>query len=163
MLAFASALTLAVIGVLGMFVPPSVAPRVNIRWADGVSDTARIDIERQLKLVAGQHIEATTWSYDLADPSPEAIEAIVTHASVEDTHYIDRSRRTLSSEAPLGRTRIRGGLSLLRDAAMAPWLQRLALSVLIVAGFWLVTTGRPGLGSVARKWGRQSDADPEST
>jgi hypothetical protein len=146
MLAVISALTLAAIGFLDMFVPPSVAPRVNIRWADGVSESARVDVEHQLKLVAGEHIEATTWAYDLADPSREAIEAIVTHPSVADTHHIDRSRRTLSSDAPLGSTRIRGGLSRWRDAATVPWLTRFASSVLIVSGLWLATTGRPALG-----------------
>jgi hypothetical protein len=163
MLALTSALTLAAIGFLDAFVPPSLAPRVNIRWADGISDAARIEIERQLKLVAGEHVEATTWTYDLADPSQQAIAAIVTHASVADTHHIDRSRRTLSADVNLGRTRIRGGLSRWRDVATVPWLTRFASSVLIVAGLWLATTGRRGLGSVGRKWGRQSDDDPEST
>ena len=151
MLALTSALALAVIGLLDMFVPPSIAPRVNIRWVEGVNDSARSDIERQLKLLAGQHIEATTWAYDLGDPSPEAIEAIVTHASVADTHHIDRSRRSLASDAPLGSTRIRGGLSRWRDAATVPWLTRFAFSVLIVSGFWLATTGRPALGRFGRK------------
>jgi hypothetical protein len=144
MLAVASALTLAAIGLLDVFVPPSRAPRVNIRWADGVSDAARIEIERQLKLVAGEHLEATTWTYDLADPSQQAIAAIVTHAFVADTHHIDRSRRILSADAPLGRTRIRGGLSRWRDVATAPWLMRFVASVLVVAGLWLATTGRRG-------------------
>ena len=144
-LALTSALTLAAIGLLDAFVPPSLAPRVNIRWVDGLSDVARIEIEGQLHLVAGEHGEETTWAYDLADPSQQAIAAIVTHASVADTHYIDRSRRTVSADAPAGRTRIRGGLSRWRDVATAPWVTRFASSVLIVAGLWLATTGRRGL------------------
>ena len=143
-LALTSALTLAAIGLLDAFVPPSLAPRVNIRWAAGLSDVARNEIERQLKLVAGEHAEATTWTYDLVDPSQQAIAAIVTHAAVADTHYIDRSRRTLSADVPLGRTRIRGGLSRWRDVATAPWVTRFASSVMIVAGLWLATTGRRG-------------------
>ena len=153
-LAMTSALALAAIACLYLFVPPSLAPRVNIRWADEVSDTARTEIERQLELAVGEHVEGTTWAYDLADPSSQAIAAIVTHPFVADTHHIDRARRIVSDETRLGTTRIRGGLSLWRDGPIVPWLGRLAASFLVVSGLWFATTGRPALGRLGRKWGR---------
>jgi hypothetical protein len=134
-------LGLTVIASLSLFVPSAYAPRVNVRWAEGVDDTTRRDGERALNLLAGAHVDGRTWAYDLGDASPEAIAGVIAHPSVEDTHYIERSRRVVSAEAPQGTTRVRGGLSLLREAALVPWVGRLAWCVLIVSVLWLVTTG----------------------
>ena len=142
-LALTSALVLLVAGWLHVFIPPSLAPRVNIRWAEGVSDNVRTEMEHQLKLVSGELLAGTTWAYDLGDPSLQGIEAIVTHPSVADTHHIDRSRRAVSDETRLGETRIRGGLSLYRDSPVVPWLVRLPTLFLGVSGLWFVMKGRP--------------------
>ncbi len=149
-LGLTSALILAVIGYLHLFVAPSLAPRVNIRWVENVSGAARADIERQLKLQAGARLDGTTWAYDLGDPSPPGVEAIVNHPSVDDTYHIDRALRVVSSDAPSGTTRLRGGLSALRDAAIVPWLARLASSFLLLSALWLATTGRPPRRVAAR-------------
>jgi hypothetical protein len=141
-LAAMSALLLAILGVLQLFVPPALAPRVNVRWVPGLSDAVRAERERDLKLLAGEHLEETTWSYDLADPSPQAVEAIVKNASVEDTGHIDRSLGIVSADAPAGSTRIHGGLSTWRDAPVVPWLRRLASFFLGLSALWLATTGR---------------------
>jgi hypothetical protein len=141
-LAVVSLVVLACLGSLHLFVPPAVAPRVNVRWVPDLSDAVRIQHERELKLLAGEHLEEMTWSYDLADPSPQAVRAIVNNASVEDTGHIDRSRGIVSSDAPLGSTRIHGGLSSWRDASIGPWLRRCASFVLVLSALWLVTTGR---------------------
>ena len=99
-----------------------------------------------MKLLEGERLEGTTWAYDLADPSPQAIGAIVAHPSVADTGNINRSRLTVSDDTRVGKTRIRGGLSQWRDAPLIPWLTRLASAFLVVSGLWLATTGRPALG-----------------
>src|SRR5262249_6725346 len=89
--------------------------------------------------------DATTWSYDLGDPSRQAISALVAHRSVEDTGNIDRARLTVTDDTRVGKTRIHGGLSLWRDAPAVSWLTRLASSFLVLSSLWLVTTGRsPG-------------------
>jgi len=145
-LALASILVLAAVGYLNVFVAPAFAPRVYVRWVEGVSDAARAGYERQLKLLEGERQEGTTWAYDLADSSPQAIGAIVAHPSVADTGNINRSRLTVADDTRFGKTRIRGGLSRWRDAPLVPWLTRLAWSFLVLAGLWLATTGRPALG-----------------
>ena len=145
-LALASMLVLAAVGYLNVFVAPAFAPRIYVRWVEGISDTARAGNERQLKLLEGERLEGTTWAYDLADPSPQAIGAIVAHPSVADTGNINRSRLTVSDDTRFGKTRIRGGLSQWRDAPLIPWLTRLASAFLVVSGLWLATTGRPALG-----------------
>jgi hypothetical protein len=146
-----SILVLAFIGYLNVFVPPVFAPRVYVRWEAGISDTVRAQRERELKLRAGERYEGMTWAYDLADPSPEGIGAIVAHGSVEDTGNIDRSRLTVTDDTRVGRTRLHGGLSVLRDAPVVPWVTRLASSFLLLSCLWLGTTGRPALGVLRRR------------
>jgi hypothetical protein len=141
-LALSSILVLAFIGYLDVFVPPAFAPRVYVRWKAGVSDAARAQNERELTLLAGEPYDATTWSYDLGDPSRHAIGALVAHGSVEDTGNIDRLRLTVADDTRVGRTRIHGGLSLWRDAPIVLWLTRLASSFLVLSSLWLGTTGR---------------------
>lgn len=144
-LALSSILVLAFIACLHLFVPPAFAPRVYVRWKADVSGTVRSQIERELKLLAGEPYDATTWSYDLGDPSRQAIGALVAHGSVEDTGNIDRVRLTVTDDTRVGTTRIHGGLSLWRDAAVVRWLTRLASSFLVLSIVWLVTPGRsPG-------------------
>ena len=148
--ALVSLLGLAMIACLSLFVSPAYAPRVNVRWAEGVDERTRQDGERALNLLAGAHVDGRTWAYDLGDASPEAIAAVIAHPSVEDTHYIDRSRRVVSAEAPQGTTRVRGGLSLLREAALVPWVGRLAWCVLLVSALWFVSTGQLARRALAR-------------
>ena len=141
-LAIVSAIGLAGAYLTYVFVPPATAPRINVRWADTVTDSTRPTFERQLRLLAGEHLEGTTWAYDLEDPSQCGIEALITHSAVEDTHHIERPLRTVSADAPRGLTRIRGGLSNFRDGLPLEWIGRLSLSFLVVSGIWLATTGR---------------------
>jgi hypothetical protein len=71
-------------------------PRVHIRWQDGLTPTARAALERQYDLRNGTPIEgtATTWRYELGDPSRETLRALLDHPSVDDTAYIDRDALT---------------------------------------------------------------------
>jgi hypothetical protein len=151
-LALSSILVLAFTAYLDVFVPPVFAPRVYVRWKPGITDTARAQHERELKLLAGEPYEGTTWVYDLTDPSRQGIGAIVAHGSVEDTGNIDRSRLTVTDDTRAGRTRLHGGLSLLRDTPVLLWLTRLATAFLVLSCVWLGTTGRPAL-SVLRRTG----------
>lgn len=141
-LAIVSVIVLSGVYLTYLYVPPSTAPRVNVRWTGGVTDATRPTFERQLRLLAGEHQEGTTWEYDLADPSRRGIEALITHSAVEDTHHIERPLRKVSADAPRGLTRIRGGPSTLRDAWFFKWIGRLSLSFLVVSGIWLATTRR---------------------
>jgi len=141
-LALSSILVLAFMAYLEMFVPSALAPRVYVRWKADVSEAARGQSERELKLVAGEHSEGTTWAYDLTDDSPQAIRALVRHRFVEDTGNIDREHLTVVDDSRVGRTRIHGGLSVLRHSLVATWLNRLAYSFLFLCGLWFVTTGR---------------------
>jgi hypothetical protein len=156
LLALASLLALALVWGVPLVVAPAFAPRVNVRWAEGVDEAARTNAERQLNLLAGAQLDGRTWAYDLADASPQAVAAVVAHPSVEDTHHIDRSSRVVTADAPQGTTRIRGGLSLLREAILAPWVSRFAWSVLIVSALWLATAGRSAATGGARRQEIQS-------
>ena len=141
-LALSSILVLAFNGYLHVFVPPAFAPRVYVRWKPGVTEAARVQNERELKLLAGEPYDEMTWSYDLGDSSRQAIGALVAHDAVEDTGNIDRAGLTVADNTRAGRTRSHGGLSVWRDAPVVPWLTRLALSFLALSSLWLATTGR---------------------
>jgi hypothetical protein len=142
-LAAASVIVLAGCGLVRIFALPSVAPRVNIRWADRVGDQERATLEQQFRLLAGERREGSTWSYDLRDPSWSAVRALVVHPAVADTHYIHRRFGIVAADAPRGTTRLpSGGLRGWRDSAVVEWAGRLAFSILLVSLVWLATTGR---------------------
>jgi hypothetical protein len=67
-------------------------PRVHIRWAEHVDPAARAVLERRYDLRGGNPVEgtATTWRYELGDPSGENIRALLADSAVADTAYIDR-------------------------------------------------------------------------
>jgi hypothetical protein len=98
-----------------LLVASPYAPRVHVRWVDGLSDAERIALERQLLLAAGARREGTTWEYDLVNPSTQPGMALVKHPAVEDTHYIDRARGEVTADAPLGTT-------LLPERSAAGWI-----------------------------------------
>jgi hypothetical protein len=142
-LAIGSLIVLAAAGAVHVSVPPALAPRVNVRWADSVTDAERARLESRLQLFAGELREGTTWAYDLGDPSVGGVRALVTEPSVADTHYVNRRLGTVSSDAPAGTTLIaRGVLSRWRDSPAAPWAARLSASCLIVSALWLLINAR---------------------
>jgi hypothetical protein len=142
-LAIGSLVALAAVVALRLVVPPEIAPRVNVRWADGVGDEDRVRLESRLQLLAGERREGSTWAYDLVDPSWSGIRALVGEPAVADTHYVNRRFGIVSSDAPAGTTRIaRGPLSQWRDSPVAAWAVRLSLSFLIVSGAWLLVHAR---------------------
>jgi len=68
---------------------------VDVRWVSSLDAPARQMLEAQFQLEDGVQLDGSTWRYDLLDPSPDGIRALVGHPAVEDTHQIDRSRFSL--------------------------------------------------------------------
>jgi hypothetical protein len=147
--AAALALLLAVLAI-EILVPSAYAPRVNVRWERSLGSDARTRLERDLRLIEGVQVDAATWSYDLEDPSRANIERLLAHPSVADTHHLDRGRVAVSRDAPAGRTRIRGGLSTVRDSPLLPWAERFSFAVLLTSALWLTAAGRHDHPAVER-------------
>src|SRR5688572_8848545 len=105
--------------------PSPVAPRINVRWTDSITDAARAGVEHRFTLYAGERREGTTWSYDLGNASRANIQALLAHPAVADTHYLDRATSTVSADAPRGTTFItENPLRRWRDSRTADWLVR---------------------------------------
>jgi hypothetical protein len=143
-LAIASLIALAAVAWAWLVIPPAVAPRINVRWADGVSDAQRLQLESRLQLYAGEQRDGATWAYDLGDPSWRGVRRLIADPAVADTHHVNRRFRIIASDAPAGTTRLSGGaLSRWRDSAMRVWVVRLSLSFLFVSVCWLFVTREP--------------------
>ncbi len=65
---------------------------VHVRWAPGVTDARRVELERRFQLRDREQTDRTTWKYRLADPSTENIRALFQDKQVEDTDGLDRNR-----------------------------------------------------------------------
>jgi hypothetical protein len=65
---------------------------IRVRWRADVTEADRLRLERRFQFSGGQHSEATTWSYQLVDPSSARIREIVHHERVDDTAHLDRVR-----------------------------------------------------------------------
>jgi hypothetical protein len=72
---------------------------IHVRWQPSVSDSARRALESRFRLADGQRLDAGTWRYDLTDPRTDTVRALVTDASVADTHDLDRSTYEISPSA----------------------------------------------------------------
>jgi hypothetical protein len=100
-----------------------------------VSASTRDAIERELQLSDGRFLGDTTWSYSLLDYSRENIRAIVQHASVADTHHVDRSTYQ-HDERPLAR-----GARIVAAAALFALAGTIVLTTLAarmdIRRFWL--------------------------
>jgi hypothetical protein len=64
---------------------------VHVRWQAAVGPDARHALEAQFRLADGEHLEGSTWRYDLLDPSSGNIRALVRDPAVADTHHLDRT------------------------------------------------------------------------
>jgi hypothetical protein len=135
-----SLVMLGAAGATRLFGPSVFAPRVNIRWSSGTSNTVRQELERRLGLVAADQRENRTWAYDLPDPSRIRIRAIVNHPAVEDTYRIDREQLTTTADAPRGRTRLaRPGPAGWIHGPVFEWFIFLWLSSFLVSATWLAS------------------------
>lgn len=111
----ASVVMLLATATVRLLAPSPFAPRVHVRWSDGVSDAQRAELERRFSLVQGRHREASTWEYDLVDITPSSVRALIANPSVADTHYLDRQNAVVAADAPPGSVR-------LADRRLAGWL-----------------------------------------
>jgi hypothetical protein len=123
-----SVVVCVVLGTMRVAAPP-IAPRVNVRWSPQVSADQRLVVEQRFRLVMPEQLDETTWSYDLHDPSPAAIRALVAHPAVADTHGIDRAAGEVAADAPQGRTRI-------GSSRLSAWADSRSVSWLLVASVW---------------------------
>jgi hypothetical protein len=137
LLAVASLVILVIVGGLRM-ASPQLAPRVNVRWTPDLSTEQRAALERRFHLVSPAHVEGSTWTYDLSDPSPANVNALVDHPAVEDTHGIDRQAGLVEADAPQGTTWVDSSL-LAAWSASAPiaWLGVLSLWATLLSWAWL--------------------------
>ena len=128
----------------GLYGPPGAL--VQVRWQPSVDAAERQRLETGWQLVDGHEVSPSTWRYDLTAPSEGRLRAIVTHAAVADTHYIDRQRYTLTPEAP--RTARRHGLMTAGGAIAVGLVDRLALLLAALAGLCVVV--RPSAVPMSR-------------
>jgi hypothetical protein len=80
---------------------------VNVRWRASVTESERLNAEAQFRLADGEPLGELTWRYDLVDPSPRNIRALLIDPAVADTHNIDRSNGVLDPSAPRTVRRLR--------------------------------------------------------
>jgi len=118
--------------------PSPFAPRVHVRWAEGIADAQRSQLEERFVLLAGRRRDGSTWEYDLAEPSPSTIQALLRSPAVGDTHYIDRSTGAAAPNAPRGTTRLnQGRLVAWIHSRLFDWLMAFWASSLFVSSVWL--------------------------
>ena len=129
--------------------PSPFAPRIHVRWDEGVNTEDRQRLEAEFRLVQPEYLEGTTWGYDLIDPRPANVGALIAHPSVADTHEIDRARGVVAPEAPQGATRI-------RSRASHFWRARPILEVLATAGALAVLLSVAWLVLTKQRWSRRA-------
>jgi hypothetical protein len=92
---------LAIALAAGLFVR-TPNPLIHVRWEETVDAPARGALERQFQLLPVEQVGVTTWRYELTETSRANVGAIVGHAAVEDTHFINRTSFAIDPEAPSG-------------------------------------------------------------
>jgi len=140
-------------------VEPAVYPRIAVRWAPEVDESARRRLEAAHALADSQFVDGT-WTYAITDQSRAAIGALVEDPAVEDTNGIDRGGRRLDSSdplyrrlqrsVPLFRTRFLPGV--LNETNAHAWLYYVTFSVPLAALLLLVALhwhGRIGRSEMA--------------
>jgi hypothetical protein len=107
---------------------------VTVRWEQSIDATTRQRLQTQFRLTDGEPLDASTWRYDLTDPSPDILRALVVDPAVADTHGIDRRNFTLDGAERTARARMLYGDVLVRaaDAVATILISFLALLTLVV-------------------------------
>jgi hypothetical protein len=78
------------------------APSVHIRWAPGVDERSREELEQRFELTDGEFREGRTWAYRIRNVRRGNVEALLKDSRVEDTDGIDpRSLRVAGAPALL--------------------------------------------------------------
>jgi len=78
---------------------PSAAPLIHVTWRTGLPPRVQVSLEHRYHLENLGPKESTTWVYTLRDTSTENIRALIQSPDVRDTHFLDRTRFTVSSDA----------------------------------------------------------------
>lgn len=130
--AAASGVGLVIVIALRAFTSAGAPSIVHVRWAGAVDTPLRLTLERQFGLRDAEQRDATTWTYELTNPAPSNVAALVAHPGVADTHYIDRARGVVAPDAP---RRVRSGSM----ASTWGWTAVFLGISLAVSGAWLLT------------------------
>lgn len=80
---------------------------VHVRWQATIEQDARQRLQSQFRLADGERLDDSTWRYDLIDPSPANIRALISDPAVADTHHIDRPHYALAETAVRTTRRVR--------------------------------------------------------
>lgn len=78
------------------------AAYVHVRWAPQTDPTLQDLIERAHHLHRVESREERTWTYYLADLSPENIRSLISHPAIEATNNIDHSSARVAPTTPRG-------------------------------------------------------------
>ncbi|MBI2187875.1 MAG: hypothetical protein HYU37_12290 [Acidobacteria bacterium] len=123
------------------FLPSPYAPRIHVGWENGVSSDERLRLELAFRLARPEHLEGTAWRYDLVDPRPETVAALIAHPAVKDTHEIDRTAGVVQPGAPRGTTWIRPrALHFWRVPSILAALATASAAAALLSVAWLVLT-----------------------
>jgi hypothetical protein len=77
------------------------APRIAVRWPEGIDPARREALERQFLLVRPT-LDRDRVEYDLLDTSRGNLEALVRERDVADTDRVSRERFTIPLDVPYG-------------------------------------------------------------
>jgi peptidoglycan/LPS O-acetylase OafA/YrhL len=73
-----------------------LSPPFDVRWVPEVPEQQRQTLVEELGLVELEQVmrdpRQRTWRYQLRQPTPERVRALITHPAVEDTGGVDRDR-----------------------------------------------------------------------
>src|SRR5688572_19897063 len=108
---------------------------IHVRWHPSMDEATRRMLESRFQLADGEHLDGTTWRYDLINPDTGNIRALITDPHVADTHGLDRSTYALSASAARTNRRQRfgdAGIAIV-DAADRLAMALVALNVIVVA------------------------------
>jgi hypothetical protein len=114
------------------------APRVHVRWSAAADDSRRAALEQRFQLLNGERRDRETWEYDLVDPSPASVTALVAHPWVADTHNIERATGRIAPDAPAGTVRLpERRVAALVHSILFDWFLLFWASSIVVSGVWL--------------------------
>jgi hypothetical protein len=72
---------------------------INLRWAPGVDDDRRRQVEQRFRLADGAPVEGRTWRYAASEPSAANLLALIADPAVEDTHGFNRLTGSIQAPA----------------------------------------------------------------
>jgi hypothetical protein len=147
--ALSCAIAIACLPILVRLVTGPPGAVVHVRWQPSIDASTRQTLEARFLLVDGEQLGASTWRYDLLDPSPDNIRDLVRNPAVADTEHIDRSHFVpVDTMRTARRGRIAYGGTLVTAA------DRAALALPVIAAFLVLLHWNTTLSSLVgdRQW-----------